>query len=170
MTRPLVEYSALLERVQRSSFWSTHLPAVLTPGNEVAIHLAVFVEPFLSDVLSGRKALESRFSRRRVAPFGDVGSGDIVLIKEVSGPIRGIALAQCTWCFDLSSSPLLSLRRRFAAGICASNGFWDDKKDAAFATIIELVESAEIPPLHCEKRDRRGWVVLRSRQSQLSLW
>ena len=163
---PLVEFSAVLQRVRCNSFWSSHLSAVLTPGNEVAVHLAVFMEPFLSDALSGRKTLESRFSRRRIAPFGTVGPGDVVLLKEVSGPIRGIALAQCTWCFDLRVSSLLSLRKRFAAGILASDDFWEDKRDAAFATIVELMEPAEFAPLDCPKRDRRGWVVLRPRRNQ----
>ena len=152
------------------SFWSTHLPSVLTEDNEVGLHLAVFAEPFLSSVLSGRKTLESRFSRCRIAPFDDISLGDVILIKEVSGPIRGIALTQRVWFFNLSSSPIQTLRKRFATGICADDGFWNNNRDAMFATIIELVEPAAIAPLDCEKRDRRGWVTLRSRQSQLSLW
>ncbi len=167
---PLVEGPPLVERVRNHSFWSGYLPTVLSPGNEVGLHLAVFVEPFLSDVLSGRKTLESRFSRCRIAPFGGISPGDVILMKEASGPIRGVALARDTWFFDLSSYPIQTLRKRLANGICASDGFWDNSKNAVFATIIELAEQTEIAPLDCEKRDRRGWVTLRSRQSQLSLW
>ena len=166
---PLVEHAALLQRVRCNSFWGAHLPAVLAPASEVAVHLGVFVEPFLSGVLSGRKTLESRFSRRRIAPFGAVGSGDVVLVKEVSGPIRGIALARCTWCFDLRQSSLFSVRRRFGAGIGGSDEFWEDRSDAAFATIVELREPAEFAPLDCLKRDRRGWVVLRPGRRQEAL-
>src|SRR4029077_16030744 len=50
-------------------------------------------QPFLSLVLNGPKTVESRFSRNRCAPFGEVEGGDIILLKEVSGPIRGIGLA-----------------------------------------------------------------------------
>jgi hypothetical protein len=165
-----VEISALLERVRDHSFWGSYLSPIFTLGNPVGVHLAVFSEPFLSFVLSGRKTLESRFSRFRIAPFDAVAPGDVILIKAVAGPIRGVALAQRTWFFDLSSAPIRTLRERFATGICANDDFWDDKRDAAFATIIELAEPAAIEPLGCDKKDRRGWVTLRSRNSQLSLW
>ena len=166
----LVELPALLERVHRHAFWGEHLRTVLSPGSEVGLHLAVFIEPFLSDVLSGRKSLESRFSRFRIPPFGGICSGDVMLIKQASGPICGVALAQRTWCFDLSALPIETLRERFAIGIRASDRFWDDNRNAMFATIIQLAEPIEFAPLSCRKRDRRGWVTLRSRQSQLSLW
>jgi hypothetical protein len=143
---------------------------VFTPENVIGLHLAVFAEPFLSLVLSGSKTLESRFSRFRIAPFNTISPGDVILLKAVAGPIRGIALAQRTWFFDLSCAPIRTLRERFATGICADDGFWDKKRDAAFATIIELAEPTAIAPLGCDKHDRRGWVTLRSRQSQLSLW
>jgi hypothetical protein len=165
-----VEFSALLDRVRDHSFWGAYLSPIVTPQNPVGVHLAVFSEPFLSYVFSGRKTLESRFSRFRIAPFDAIAPGDVILIKEVAGPIRGVALAQQTWFFDLSSAPIRTLRERFAAGICADDSFWDDKRDAVFATIIELAEPASIEPLDCDKRDRRGWVTLRSRHSQLSLW
>jgi hypothetical protein len=36
------------------------------------VHLAVFVELFLSSLLDGTKTIESRFGLRRSAPFGRV--------------------------------------------------------------------------------------------------
>jgi hypothetical protein len=161
-----VDFSGLLDRVRDHSIWG----AYLGPERSVGVHLAVFSEPFLSFVLSGRKTLESRFSRFRIAPFDAVAPGDVILIKAAAGPIRGIALAQRTWFFDLSSAPIRTVREQFSAGICADDKFWDDKRDAVFATIIELAELASIEPLGCHKRDRRGWVTLRSRDSQLWLW
>lgn len=165
-----VEISALLDRVRDHSFWGGYLGAKFTAENEIGLHLAVFTEPFLSLVLSGQKTLESRLSRCRIAPFDAISPGDVILIKAAGGPIRGVALAQRIWFFDLSSAPIRTLRERFGRGICADEAFWDSKHDAAFATIIEIAEPASIPPLGCDKRDRRGWVTLRSRHSQLSLW
>jgi hypothetical protein len=121
-------------------------------------------------VLSGQKTVESRLSRCRIAPFDAISPGDVILIKAAGGPIRGVALAQRIWFFDLSSAPIRTLRERFGPGICADEEFWDSKNDAAFATIIEIAEPVSIQPLDCDKRDRRGWVTLRSRQSQLPLW
>jgi len=166
----LVEFPALLERVDDHSFWGGYLSSVLAPESDVGVHLAVFAEPFLSHVLSGRKTLESRFSRCRISPFDEISPGDVILMKEVAGPIRGLALAQYTWFFGPRSSSIGTLRRRFATGLCADDGFWEEHRDAVFATIVQVAEPTEIAPLDCEKRDRRGWVTLRSRQSQLSFW
>jgi hypothetical protein len=127
----------------------------------------VFSQPFLSLVLSGEKTIESRFSRNRCSPYGDVHVGDVILIKEVAGPIRGVALAQRTWCYDLGKEPLERIKHRFGVGICADDAFWEARANSLYATLIELYSVAPIGAVRCEKRDRRGWVSLRSRQLAL---
>ncbi|MHB1955445.1 MAG: hypothetical protein ACYCOU_17045, partial [Sulfobacillus sp.] len=114
--------------------------------------------------LSGKKTIESRFSRIRCAPYGEIGDGDIILIKEVAGPICGVALAKRTWCYDLLVEPIERIKDRFGAGIRANDEFWSSRADALYATLIELDTIASIAPICCNKRDRRGWVSLRSRQ------
>jgi hypothetical protein len=153
-----------MDRVDGHSFWLSYLGRAVAPRNRIGIHLAIFSEPFLSLVLNGRKTVESRFSRNRCAPFGEVGDGDIILIKEVSGPICGLALAKQARFYDLANDSLDSLKQRYGAPICADDEFWESRRDAAYATLIELSEPASIDPLLCDKRDRRGWVSLRSRQ------
>jgi hypothetical protein len=162
-----VEFDELLDRVAHNHFWLTYLSDVVDPMSSIGVHVAVFSEPFLSLVLSGEKTVESRFSRNRCAPYGDVDDGDIILLKEVAGPIRGIALARKAWCYDLSSEPLERIRSRFGAQICGDEEFWKSREDALYATLIELDETAAIAPLRCDKRDRRGWVLVRSRQLAL---
>ncbi|CCJ05606.1 Uncharacterized protein BN69_0155 [Methylocystis sp. SC2] len=115
-------------------------------------------------VLSGEKTIESRFSRNRCAPYGEIDDGDIILLKEVAGPICGLALARRIWCYDLSTEPIDRIRHRFGAAIRADDEFWSSRADALYATLIELDAPASIAPVGCDKRDRRGWVSLRSRQ------
>ncbi len=159
-----VEFDELLERVDGHHFWLTYLSNATQPMSPIGIHLAIFAEPFLSMVLSGEKTIESRFSRNRCAPYGEVGDGDIVLLKEVSGPICGLTLARRIWCYDLGTEPIDRIRYRFGARICADDEFWSSRADALYATLIELEAPASIAPVSCDKRDRRGWVSLRSRQ------
>jgi hypothetical protein len=159
-----IEFDELLEQVTGHHFWLTYLSCATRPTSRVGIHLAIFAEPFLSMVLSGEKTVESRFSRNRCAPYGEVGEGDVILITEVSGPIRGIALARRTWCYDLAIEPIDRIRTRFGANIQADDEFWASRADALYATLIELEAAASIAPVKCDKRDRRGWVSLRSRQ------
>lgn len=159
-----VAFNELLGAVEGHAFWLTYLSDAAKPSSRVGIHLAIFAEPFLSKVLSGEKTMESRFSRNRCAPYGEIGDGDILLLKEVAGPICGLALARRTWCYDLAIEPIDRIRFRFGAEIGADDKFWASRAEAAYATLIELHASATISPVSCDKRDRRGWVALRSRQ------
>jgi hypothetical protein len=153
-----------LEQVRGHDFWLTYLSDATRSTSRIGIHLAVFAEPFLSMVLSGAKTIESRFSRNRCAPYGEIGDGDIILLKEVAGPICGLAVARRIWCYDLVTEPIDRIRHRFGAGIGADDEFWASRADALYATLIELDTPTSIAPVNCEKRDRRGWVSLRSRQ------
>lgn len=159
-----VELDGLLEHVGHDHFWLTYLSDATRPSSRIGIHLAIFAEPFLSMVLSGEKTIESRFSRNRCAPYGEIDDGDIILLKEVAKPIRGLALARRTWFYDLGREPIEGIRHRFGTGIRADDEFWSSRADALYATLIELDAPASIASVSCDKRDRRGWVPLRSRQ------
>jgi ASC-1-like (ASCH) protein len=145
--------------------------SLLAPVSGVPrIHLAVFVEPFLSFVLGGAKSVESRFSTKQCAPFRRVAPGDIILLKEASGPVRGICAAAKTWFYNLRSVPLASVRERYAESICATEDeFWRARERAEYATLIKLQWVRELTPLSCPKRDRRGWVILHGDRDQLAL-
>jgi len=162
-----VEFNELLNQVDGHKFWLTYLSEAVRPASRIGIHLAIFTEPFLSMVLSGEKTIESRFSRIRCAPYGEINSGDVILLKEVAGPISGLALARQIWCYDLGVEPIDRIRHRFGAGIRADDAFWSSRASALYATLIELDAPASIEPLSCDKRDRRGWVSLRRRQMAL---
>ena len=159
-----IEFDEILQRVSGHTFWLTYLSEAIAPMSLIGIHVAIFTEPFLSLVLSGQKTVDSRFSRNRCAPYGDIGDGDIIFVKEVGGPICGVALARRSWCYDLLTEPIERIRERFGMSICADDNFWASRADAFYATVIELDAAAPIAAVRCDKRDRRGWVSLRSRQ------
>ena len=155
------------QELRGDSQWNT----VLAPtARAQRIHLAVFVEPFLTYVLDGSKSIESRFSTKQCAPFRRVAPGDVILLKAASGPIRGICAVAKTWFFDLRAVPLSTLRARYAESICATeDSFWRSREKADFATLIKLRWVRELRPMTCPKRDRRGWVVLDGNRDQLAL-
>jgi hypothetical protein len=124
-------------------------------------HLAVMHEPYLSYVLAGRKSVESRFSRHRVAPFDQVGVGDLLLLKSLSGPVAGVARVAHVDSYVLDPASWASIRERFSTALCAEDDeFWADRRDARYATLMRLAGAVAIEPLALEKRDRRPWVVL----------
>lgn len=153
----------LLERIPSESPWIDYIAAAFA-RREIGLHVAIFAEPFLSRAICGEKTMESRFSRNRCAPFDAVGDGDIILMKAVGGPIRGLALARQVRFFDLAFQSLGHIRATYGAAICAEDAFWEARRGASYASLIELAEPIAIAPLAWGKRDRRGWVALRSRQ------
>lgn len=164
-----MDFSAdqLLERIPAGSPWIDHVGGAFA-HRAVGLHLAIFAEPYLSRALSGEKTIESRFSRNRCAPFNVVREGDIILLKAVAGPICGLSIARQTWHFDLALLPIGHVRETFGAAICAEEDFWISRRDAAYATLIELSDTIAITPLSYAKRDRRGWVSLWGQQLALA--
>lgn len=79
-----------------------------------------------------------------------------------SSPWRRVA--RQTWFYGLVTEPIERIRNRFGPGICADDEFWASRADALYVTLIELDAAISIAPVSCNKRDRRGWVSLRSRQ------
>lgn len=144
--------------------WSEHARALTereTPGHSV--HLAVFVQPFLDLVLSGKKTVESRFSVVRFPPYGQVARGDLVLLKESGGPVVGVCEVGAAWFYRLDVESWRTIRREFARAICAENPeFWRARERAEFATLMYVTRAKRLPPVRWPKRDRRGWVIVRT--------
>ena len=132
-----------------------------------ALHVAIFQEPFLTWIIEGRKRVESRFSHHQVAPYGDVGAGDVIALKRVGGPIVGVCLATACWSYRLDPNTWSQIRDRFAPLLCAeSEDFWTSRKDARFATLVSIDQVRSVCSIDYHKSDRRGWVIERNRVVQ----
>ncbi len=128
----------------------------------VRVHLAIFVEPYLSLVIDGRKTIESRFGVHMCAPHGRVSANDLLLLKRASGPVIAVCQVVTTWFFDLRATALDRIRERFAGPLCAEDpAFWLARAHASFATLMKIDRVTALEPITVQKRDRRGWVVVR---------
>lgn len=136
----------------------------LLQGPDRGVHLAVLVEPYLQFILDRTKTVESRFSRRRCPPFGRVSEGDVILLKRAGGPVIGLCTVSDVWSYHLDPRTLTEIRGRFGAAIQPQNGFWEDRREAAFATLMRIDGARALPDIRVPKRDRRGWVVLRDQK------
>jgi hypothetical protein len=156
-------FDEIRRAIAHDSEWSVVLGA---PGSELpsyGIHLAVFVDPFLGYVLDGSKTVESRFSSNRCAPFGKVRQGDLLLLKRAGGPVVGIARVRAVWSYRLNNSSWKLIREKFTEALRAQDPeFWEQRRGAAFATLMSIDSVLALKPVEWEKRDRRGWVVVRS--------
>lgn len=125
------------------------------------LHIAVFQEPFLSLVLDGKKSVESRFSRNRIAPYQQVRECDIILIKEPSGPVVAIAEVSSTGFYQLNADAWKEIRSRFEDALAVPDeGFWYARRNANYASVIGLADVERIQQFWIDKRDRRGWVSM----------
>ena len=157
----------LPQAVEGDEFWSAYVRETLDEaGDKAAIHLAVFTEPYLEYLLAGQKTVESRFSVHRCAPYERVCSGDILLLKRSSGPVVGICTVSHVWFYKLDPESWKTIRNDFAKPLCAQEpSFWHARRAASFATLMTVKNVRPISPIKCQKRDRRGWVVIRSTKS-----
>jgi ASC-1-like (ASCH) protein len=129
--------------------------------------LAVFVEPFLQYVLEGKKTVESRFSINKCAPFASVKPGDLVLIKSSGGPVKAFAEVANVWSYRLTGAELPEIKHRFGALLCVDDTFWRTKVKSCYATLMKFSSVQLLEPVYCEKKDRRGWVVLGYKSGEL---
>ena len=156
-------FNEIRRAVADDGVWRDVLGAPDSELPSCGIHLAVFVEPFLGYVLDGSKTVESRFSVNRCAPFGKVNQGDVMLLKRAGGPVVGIARVRTVWSYHLDETSWGVIRERFTKALRAQDPvFWDRRREASYATLMLLDHVLALKPVEWEKRDRRGWVVVRS--------
>lgn len=129
-------------------------------SNDRATHLAVMSEPFLSYVLKGKKTIESRFSRYKIAPYQKIQPGDLVLMKRSGGKVVASFVAGAVECIELSQEKLRHLNADYSDAICADDRFWEAQEHKQYVTLVEITRVAPVVNVQIKKRDRRGWVVL----------
>lgn len=123
-------------------------------------HLTILKQPYLDYILSGKKTIESRFSKVRCAPFGIIKAGDVVLLKESGGRVKGeFEVAKVSFFENISFFDLCQIRK-YENEICSylEEDFWISRSSARYVTL--LVRSYPEPYAY-PKQDRRGWVVLK---------
>jgi hypothetical protein len=129
---------------------------------EIGLHLAIMREPFLGELVAGRKTMESRLSRVRCAPWGEIERGDLVAVKAVAGAVMAVFLTGEVQSLELHRrSTLEALRLQHSEALRATEAaFWEERAEARYATLIRIAAVTPIKPLAFPRRDRRGWVVL----------
>ncbi|MBI2018902.1 ASCH domain-containing protein [Candidatus Daviesbacteria bacterium] len=131
-------------------------------------HLAIFKGDGAKKILSGKKTIESRFSKRRNPPFGQIATGDLVYIKPSGEDIIGQFRVKKVIFYDgLDLSDLSNLRKRYGRQLAAGEGYWQQKQDSRYGTLIFIgeVDPFITSPIKFPKKDLRGWVVLEGTSS-----
>ena len=153
----------LLIQLKTKAEWS-HLVNRISENGGIGVHLAVFGEPFLTALFCGSKTIECRFSIKRISPFRRVYPKDLILIKEVSGPIVGFFIAeQITYWVKGGKYSMNEIREVFNQGICGDlvPEFWSGKEKYNYGTFIRITDLNVLEEIYVLKSDRVSWHVLK---------
>ena len=131
-------------------------------------HLAIMHKSAIEAISCGVKTIETRFSKHRIAPYGQVSVGDIVFMKLPGKEIIGQLKVKKALFFEGMEQPdIEKIFRDYGKQITVGNKGEDKKYQAlkqgsVFGTLIFISKSERFitSPIKYKKKDLRGWVVL----------
>lgn len=125
------------------------------------IHLGIFTEPCLSYMLNGKKTIESRFSKNKIAPYEKITNNDIVLVKKSGGNIVAYFTIKEVLFFNLQDYAIEDLKEKYNKELCVSNSFWESKKDSQYATLIKIDKLVNLKPFPINKKGMQTWIMIK---------
>lgn len=125
-------------------------------------------KPTIEAILNGKKTIETRFSKHKISPFGEVASGDIVYMKPPGEEIVGrFKVKKVIFLDGLIQSDIEKIFNEYGLQISAGDPLEDkkyqrEKSESSYGTLIFISESERFitSPIKIKKIDRRGWMVL----------
>ncbi|MFQ6034232.1 MAG: ASCH domain-containing protein [Sedimentisphaerales bacterium] len=129
-------------------------------------HLVILKKSYLQALLTGQKRIESRFTRTRREPFGQVLPGDRLLLKVSSGPVCAVATVAAVKIFEnLAPAKIMEIKQRYNHYIRGSDKYWRSKADCRFGFLVQLKDVERIEPVRIHKKDWRAWVILTEKEN-----
>ncbi len=150
----------LTEALQKENeaFWLKRLEE----RNMGRLHVAVMTEPYFSLVLAGKKTMESRFSQRKIAPWGKVAAGDTVILKKSGGGYAGIFEAgSVQFLQPKNRTDVLAIRAAWNDRLCIEDGFWQAKADSRYVTLIGIINLCSFEKFFLPCSNRQAWISYR---------
>lgn len=135
-------------------------------------HVAI-VHPWVIDaLLAGTKTIESRFSRDRRPPFGQVSPGETVYFRVAGGGYAARATVKKVEAYEQLTPALVSrLETKLRKRIGGDNAYWLAARRARCATLLHVhacEATRDGPELDRQRGDRRAWFVLSESASRRS--
>lgn len=128
--------------------------------NKKRMHLGVFSEPYLTYMLEGKKTIESRFSKNKIAPYHQITKDDVVIIKKSGGDVLGYFTIKDILFFDLKTFSIEEIKAKYNKQLCVDETFWISKKSSNYATLIFIDKLFKLKPFHINKRGMQTWLLI----------
>lgn len=112
-------------------------------------------------ILSGAKTIESRWSMNKIAPYGKVSVGDILLLKESGKPITAKAVVKDVKYYRLTPEIVDEIRVKYGKQIGTDGkADWADTMQKRYGTLIWLSDVHTVEPIYIQKSHGAGWIVV----------
>jgi hypothetical protein len=138
------------------------------------LHLAVFSPGYINKIFTGQKTHDGRFSKIRCRPFRTVSRGDLILMKQSGGSMRGYFVAGDVEDFEKVDEGIFDyVLEKYGNSLTLTQDFIDLKSNSTnYITIIEITKPTRFRnPVGIKKHDRSGWVTLGGEsQKQIELF
>ena len=132
-------------------------------------HLAIFSPQIIDTLFSGKKTIDSRLSKNRIAPYLTVSAGDIVYVKPPGEDVIGqFVVRKVMYLEGFTKAEFDVVMKDHWKQIGWGNEkdekrFLEEKKaESRYITLlwIDQLERFLTPPVRIRKTDNRAWVVL----------
>ncbi len=128
------------------------------------IHLGVFSEPCLRYMLEGKKTIESRISKKKIAPYQKITKDDIVVVKKSGGGVVAYFTIKEVKFIDLNEISINDIKNKYSNDLCVSEEFWERKKDSSYATLMFIDRLVKLEPFKIDKKGMQTWIVLDNKE------
>ena len=129
----------------------------------MAVFYAILIQPYLDEILSGIKTVDSRFTKNRIAPYKKVKIGDILYFKLSGGLVYGKAEVEKVLYFDeLTPAKVKSIFDQYNTQIRARLEFIEQKLTSEYATLMWLTNVTRVTPFAVEHHGQSSWFQVES--------
>ncbi len=122
-------------------------------------YIAVMDYMTIDMILSGKKYIESRFSKNQIIPYNTVKDGDVVYLKEPGKDISACFTVKKVLFFDhLNPDRVKEIRDKYDNLIKGPDRYWQIKQSSKYGTLMYIENPRVIGPIKISKKNRQGFV------------
>ncbi|MEK6889043.1 MAG: ASCH domain-containing protein [Nanoarchaeota archaeon] len=131
-------------------------------------HIAILSKQskLLDKILSGKKTIESRWSKHKIAPFGRISAGDTIYLRETGSPVVGKARAgRVEFYQDLTDERIEKLLKQYGTQLGVGIEYAKQLRGRLYCTLIHLTNIERITPFKVNKAGyaiASGWMIVKN--------
>lgn len=127
-------------------------------------HLAILKKKWLEKILSGEKAIESRWYKQKRTPYKNIVKGDIIYLKETGKPVTAKATAREVLFFDaLTEEKLKEILQTYGKHINMTLDAIPKLLDKKYCTLVFLKDVESLQPFAINKKGygtQAAWITV----------